>query len=71
MTPIEHDIILIVVGGGVLAFALRTGFMGGGGPGAYKEKNPVGYWIGVTIMAVAVIFGTVSFILDLFGLMRS
>jgi hypothetical protein len=61
------ELMLILIAAAVLLFiALRWGFVGGGGGVAYREKNPVNFWLGVALNAIilvgAVIGLTESFV---------
>jgi len=42
----------IVVGFFVLSCAFKLGVIGGGGAGASRDKNPVLFWMGVSITSV-------------------
>jgi hypothetical protein len=70
MSPTADLIVILVVGGAVLWFALKFGFVGGGGAGAYRNKNPFNYWLGVTTTAVGVLVAIVVLILTSIGVMR-
>jgi uncharacterized spore protein YtfJ len=62
---------IVVVGGAVLIFALRFGFIGGGGAGAYRTKNPFNFWLGVGTTGVLVFIAVIVLILMSVGVMRS
>ena len=70
MSPTANLIFIIVVGGGVLFFALKFGFIGGGGAGAYRNKNPFNFWLGVGTTAVGVTIAAVILVLTSIGVMR-
>jgi len=42
----------ILLGAGILFFALKYGTIGGGGAGATRAKNPFLFWLGVSTTAV-------------------
>ena len=53
----------ILLGLVVLFIAFRWGTIGGGGAGADRDKNPINFWLGVTItgvftlIAIAILIG--------------
>jgi len=70
MSPTGNLVLVILVGGGVLAFALKYGFIGGGGVGAYRDRNPFNYWLGVGTTAVGVLAAAIVLVLSILGVMR-
>ena len=54
----------VVLGLGVLFIAFKWRFIGGGGGGANRDKNPVNFWLGVgitgvfTLIAIVILIGT-------------
>jgi hypothetical protein len=70
LSPTANLVLILVVGGGVLFFALKFGTIGGGGAGAERTKNPFNYWLGVGTTAVGVIFAAVMLVLMMFGVVH-
>ena len=69
MSPKASIITIIVVGGWVLFFALKYGFIGGSGAGSYRQKNPLNYWLGVATTTIGVLVAIIALILNSVGLM--
>lgn len=63
-------IIAIVLGSGILLFAFKFSFIGGGGAGAYRSKDPFNYWLGVGMTAFGVMVCLVLLVLRMFGVVR-
>jgi hypothetical protein len=70
MSARANLIFVILVGGGVLFFALKFGFIGGAGVGAYRNKSPFNYWLGVAITAAGVVIAAIILVLTTIGVMR-
>jgi len=70
LSPNANMILVIMVGGAVLFFALKFGSIGGGGAGAERHKNPFNYWLGVGTTAVGVLIAAVILILTSVGVVR-
>jgi F0F1-type ATP synthase membrane subunit c/vacuolar-type H+-ATPase subunit K len=66
MSPKANLIVAILLGAGILFFALRYGTIGGAGAGATREKNPFLFWLGVLITAVFEAVAIVIFISTIF-----
>ena len=62
MSPRANVILVILLGSGVLFIAFKTGFIGGGGAGAYREKNPFNFWLGVITTGIGVIVAMIILI---------
>lgn len=71
MSTTGNMILVLVVGGGVLFFALKYGFIGGSGVGAYRDKNPFLFWLGLITTAVLVLLSAVMLVLSSVGLVNS
>lgn len=70
MSPVASLFFILMVGGGVLFFAFRFKFIGGGGAGAYRDKNPFNYWLGVGITSAGVLFAAVMLVLIFAGIVQ-
>lgn len=70
MSARANLIFIILVGGAVLLCAFKWGFIGGGGAGAYRQKNAVNYWVGVGVTSVGVLFAVVMLVLSSFGILQ-
>jgi hypothetical protein len=53
MEPRTELVLGILLGALVLFFALKTGGIGGAGAGASRDKNPILFWMGVSISVFA------------------
>jgi hypothetical protein len=62
LSPTASLILVVVLGSGILFFAFKWGFVGGGGAGAYREKNPFNFWLGVIITAACVLIAVIILI---------
>jgi hypothetical protein len=54
----REALLLMILCGIVLLSALKIGVIGGGGAGADRRKNPVLFWIGVSMTALIAIVAT-------------
>lgn len=70
LSPTANIVLVLVVGGVVLFFALKFGTIGGPGVGAERAKDPFNYWLGVGTTAVGVIVAAVMLVLMLFGVVH-
>ena len=61
------SVITIALGSGILFFAFKFGFIGVGGTGAYRSKDPFNYWLGVGMTAFAVAVSLALLVLRMFG----
>jgi hypothetical protein len=68
MNPKLDAFLVLLIGGWVLFFALRFGFVGGSGVGAYRNKNPFNYWLGVGTTGVLVLVAAIALVLSSVGL---
>jgi hypothetical protein len=60
-------IFAIVLGIGLLFFALKFGTIGGSGAGAERDRNPILFWMGVTITALGTLLIIIVLIWTLLG----
>jgi hypothetical protein len=56
----------------LLRYCLRVGAVGGGASGvdAYRDKQPIRFWIGIAGIAAGAIFGAVACIFEIWSALR-
>jgi hypothetical protein len=52
----------VILGAGVLFVGLKWGTIGGGGVGANRDENPINYWLGISVTALALIVAIIVLI---------
>jgi hypothetical protein len=55
LSTTANFILVVILGLGILLFALKWGTIGGGGTGATRDENPFNFWLGAGITAAGVI----------------
>ena len=55
----------IALSGAILFVALRYGFIGGAGTGAYRKQNPINFWLGVGVTSLMFI-GSIAVMVSTF-----
>ena len=55
-------VIVVILGLGILFFALKFGTIGGAGAGARRDENPLLYWLGVSITGGMVLLGVIMLV---------
>jgi hypothetical protein len=59
-------VVLVLLCAGLLWSAFKLGVIGGGGSAAERDKNPISFWIGVSITATMLVLGIAALISTFF-----